>query len=83
MKTNELIVAVIADLRWIPRTCRVASVLPIKTFEQALMLSGVAQVQAVRDGCAELYACIVKEQLAGNIYCADYLDTALLLVNYI
>jgi hypothetical protein len=83
MKTHEAVVAVIQDLRWILRTCRVASVLPIETFEQMLPLSGVALTQAVHDGCAELYECIKVEQLAGNSMCAEYLNTTLYLVNYI
>ena len=80
MKTTEQIAAVIQDLRWILRTCRVASVLPIETFELALPLSGVARIQAIRDGCVEIRGCIEQEQLAGNRMCAGYLDTALCLV---
>ena len=79
----ERIKAVLTDLQWILRTCRVASVFPIVTFEQALTLDGVAQVQAVRDGCAELRECIDLELNAGNTMCASYLHTAMLLVKNI
>jgi hypothetical protein len=81
MKTR--IKAVVADLRWILRTCRVASVLPIETFELALPLSGVARIQAIRDGCVEIRGCIEQEQLAGNRMCADFLDTATMLIKYV
>jgi len=83
MTTNEAIVAVIQDLRWILRTCRVASVIPIETFEQMLPLSGVALMQAIHDGCDELRGCIEQEELAGHTMCADYLDTTLMLVKSI
>jgi hypothetical protein len=83
MITIEVISAVVQDLRWILRTCQVASVLPIETFEQALTLSGVAQVQAVRDGRAELHDCIDIELRAGNTMCASYLDTAILLIKHV
>jgi hypothetical protein len=79
----ERIETVIADLRWILRTCRVASVLPIETFEQMLPLSGVALTQAVHDGCAELRECLATEYAAGHELCAGYLSTTLCLVKYI
>jgi hypothetical protein len=83
MNINEQAAAVVQDLRWILRTCRVASVLPIVTFEQVMALSGVTQVQAVRDGRTELLDCIDIELRAGNTMCASYLDTAMLLVKNI
>jgi len=83
MKTIEVASAVVQDLRWILRTCRVASVLPIETFEQALTLSGVALTQAVRDGRDEIRCCIEQEKLAGHTMSAGYLDTTLLLVKHV